>query len=306
MPGISRRALLVGGVALAVVRCGSHSAEPTPAATNTPGSAATRSPSPQPSRSATATPTPPIAAGPRDEPRGFPLDPALRVGEVTGEVGRRTLVFGAGPSVESYSRDDQPSDDAVRANRCGWNARTHVAYEGQPAVDWYIPPGTPVLATMDGTATLLINTVSNPFDVYGVSREPYIGNPDRARAPVSPFPGPGGGQGIFVRIESDNFRADHAHLTVGTVGHVPATAFLPGFSASTDYAAAFAPLRDYRVATAVARWTVKRGEVIGISGDTGYSEAPHLHYAISRLGAANNLCPTTEAGFADGGWLFKG
>jgi len=90
---------------------------------------------------------------------------------VSGVPGNRALQWGEGPTALEYSRDDQPSGDPDRANRCGWNARLHVEYEGQPAVDWYIPPGTPVVATMDGTATLLINTVSNPFDVYGVSRE---------------------------------------------------------------------------------------------------------------------------------------
>jgi murein DD-endopeptidase MepM/ murein hydrolase activator NlpD len=229
----------------------------------------------------------------------------MRAGVVSGDVGARVLRFGDGPTVEAYSGNDQPSDDPVRANRSGWNARTHVDYEGQPAVDWYIPPGTPVVATMDGTATLLINTVANPFAVYGVDREPYIGNPDRARAPISPFSGPGGGQGIFVRIESDGFRADHAHLGIDSIGRLPGNAFIGGYSATTDFATTFAALRDYRLATAVARWDVKRGDVIGLSGDTGYSEAPHLHYAITRLGAGNNLCPTTEAGFADGGWLFK-
>ena len=164
---------------------------------------------------ATATPTPapsPTPAGPADEPLGFPLDPATLTGLVVGNVGSRTIAWGEGPPALAYSRDHQPSPDPVVANRSGWNARTHVEYEGQPAVDWYIPLHTPIRATMDGTATLLVNTVSNPFDVYGVDREPYIGNPDRARAPVSPFPGPGGGQGAFVRIESATFRADHAHF----------------------------------------------------------------------------------------------
>lgn len=225
---------------------------------------------------------------------------------VTGNVGSRTLVFGAGRTVAEYSRDDQPSDDPVRANACGWNARTHMEYEAEPAVDWYIPPGTPVLATMDGTATLLVNTVSNPFDVYRVSREPYIGNPDRARAPVSPFPGPGGGQGTFVRIESDMFVTDSAHLAPETFGHVPANAYLVGYGPEEDYAHEFAALRDFRLATAVAQWAVKRGDVIGYSGDSGYSEAPHLHYRISRLGAPDNLCPTTEPGFSDAGWVLKG
>ena len=225
---------------------------------------------------------------------------------VAGAVGSRMLRWGEGAAALEYSRDDQPAGDPTRANRCGWNARTHFEYEGQPAVDWYLPVGTPVIATMDGLATLLINTVSNPFDVYGVSREPYIGDPDRSRAPLSPFPGVGGGQGVFVRIENEQFRTDSAHLELPpTLESVPDDAFLGGYGPSFDYAAAFAPLRDFRVATAIAAWPVCKGDVIGFTGDSGYSEAPHLHYAVRRAGSNTALCPTSEPGFEDNGWLFR-
>ena len=197
---------------------------------------------------------------PAPDPRGFPLDPTTRLGLVVGEVGSRALDWDAGPEAEDYSLSDQPSDDPVLANRSGWNCRVHVEYEGQPAVDWYLPQGTPVVATMDGTVTLSIVTVSNPFDIYGVDREPYLGNPDRSRAPLSPFPGPGGGKGVFARVENAGYVTDYAHLEVAaTVSAVPAGSFLDGYSASSDYAALFAPLRDYRVSTAIARWTVQRG-----------------------------------------------
>lgn len=226
---------------------------------------------------------------------------------VVGVVGERRLVFAEGPLALLYSRDDQPSDDPDRANRSGWNARVHVAYEGQPAVDWYLPTGTPILSTLDGTATLLINTVSNPFDVYGLSREPYIGNPDRARAPISPFPGPGGGQGVFVRVQSGSFSVDFAHLELApTLRVVPEGAWLAGFAPDAEaLARGFAPIRDFRIADAVARWEVRRGDVVGFSGDSGYSEGPHLHYAIRRAGSSGLLCPTTEPGFSDAGWLFR-
>jgi len=224
---------------------------------------------------------------------------------VTGVVGSRVIAWGGGPAALEYSRDDQVADDPVRANRCGWNVRVHYEYEGQPAIDWYVR-AVPVVATMDGTATLLINTVSNAFDVYGVAREPYIGNPDRVRAPVSPFPGPGGGQGVFVRTENRAYRTDHAHLELAaTVEAIPRTAWLAGFAPDTAaLARQFAPLRDFRVATAVAHWEVRRGDVIGVTGDSGYSEAPHLHYAIRPAGEENALCPTREAGFSRAGWLF--
>lgn len=221
-------------------------------------------------------------------------------------MGSRVIRWSEGPAALEYSRDDQPSNDPDRANRCGWNARVHVEYEGQPAVDWYVPVGTPVVATMDGMATLLINTVSNPFDVYGVEREAFLGNPDRTRAKPGMFPGPGGGQGVFVRIENELYRTDLAHFDIaGTVPLVPDAAWLEGYSAATDFVTEFVVLRDFRIATAVARWQVRAGEAIGVTGDAGYSEAPHLHYAIRPAGTANALCPTTEAGFEGGGWLFR-
>jgi len=309
---MERRLFLVSLGSFALVGCaGRGKDEPTPAATPTTGRA---TPTPAVTAPATASP-PPTQAGPTAtptevppqlEPYGFPLNPATRTGLVTGQPGSRAIRWGQGPIVRDYSRDDQPSDDPVRANAAGWNARTHVEYEGQPAVDWYLPVGTPVVATTDGTATLLVNTVSNPFDVYGVSREPYLGNPDRARAPVSPFPGVGGGQGVFIRVENGRFRTDYAHLEISrTVGLVPEWAWLGSYSAAFPFAEEFAPLRDFRVATPVAAWDVRRGDTIGYTGDSGYSEAPHLHYTIRRAGESRLLCPTTEPGFEDNGWLLK-
>lgn len=268
-------------------------------------------PSPSPAPIETATPTPPVtprvtpSAGPADQPLGFPIDPRVRTGIVIGERGVRQIAWEMGSDAATFSRDDQPSADPERANQAGWNCRTHVAYEGRPAVDWYIPPGTPVYATMDGTATLIVITTSNAFDYYSVSREPYLGNPDRGRAPLSPFPGPGGGKGVFVRVENSRFVTEYAHLDVElTTKMVSAKAFLSGFGPGTDFLAGFARMRDFTSETPVARWQVQRGELLGYSGDSGYSEAPHLHYAVYRTGAPL-LCPTGEAGFADGGWLFR-
>lgn len=307
-----RRTFLISAGSLLLFGCGDRRAPADPTTPSPTASPGTPPPSASPTEAIPATPTPSPAptATPvpprRLEPAGFPIDSATRVGLVTGPTGSREVRWGEGPAAFDYSREDQPSADPARANAGGWNARVHVEYEGQPAVDWYLPAGTPVVATMDGTATLFINTVANPFDVYAVSREPYIGNPDRARAPVSPFPGPGGGQGVFVRIVNSEFRVDAAHLDlVPTLGVVPAAAFLAPYTRSFDYASAFAVLRDFRVATAVATWSVTRGDVVGFTGDTGYSEAPHLHYAIRRAGSANALCPTLEPGFNDAGWLFR-
>jgi murein DD-endopeptidase MepM/ murein hydrolase activator NlpD len=299
---VRRRTFLLSIGAWTLAACDGSGSRPAPSAT--PPSTSTGSPT----RTATLTPTttPPPTPAKRLDPVGFPIDPTTRLGIVTGELRNRSIRWGEGPTAFDYSREDQPAGDPDRANRCGWNARLHVEYEGQPAVDWYIPPGTPVYATMDGTASLLINTVSNPFDVYGVSREPYLGNPDRDRAPVVPFPGPGGGQGVFVRIENTGYRTDSAHLDIATtLPAVPPDAWLEGLGPGTDFTAAFAPLQDFRTAAIVATWEVRAGDFIGASGDSGYSEAPHLHYTIRRRGFTGALCPTNEPGFDDAGWLFR-
>jgi hypothetical protein len=307
---LPRRRILVLGVAAPLAACAgggngprppSPTGGPSPSPTATPRPTATATPSPTP------PPTPTAAATPIAGPAGFPIDPATRTGLVSGTPGARAIAWGEGPEALAYSRDDQPSDDPERANRCGWNARVHLEYEGQPAVDWYVDAGTPVHATHAGLARLSVVTASNPFAVYAVDREPYIGNPDRARAPRSPFPGPGGGQGVFVSVTGEGFRTDYAHFDpTATPAAVPAGAWLEGFGPGDDLAALFADLRDYRTSTDLARWEVERGDVVGFTGDTGYSEAPHLHYAVRRAGSSAALCPTEEPGFADRGWLFRG
>jgi murein DD-endopeptidase MepM/ murein hydrolase activator NlpD len=311
---MQRRIFLVSLGSFALVGCGDRD-EPPARPTESPTRPQRTQPPPASTATATVGAPTPTAGAPTAtpterpffaQPFGFPVDLSARTGRVTGDVGSRVLRWGHGPTVLDYASDDQPSDDPVRANACGWNARTHFEYEGQPAVDWYLPEGTPVWATMDGLATLLVNTVSNPFDVYGVSREPYIGNPDRPRAPISPFPGPGGGQGVFVRVENRQYRTDYGHLDIGrTLDLVPEGTFLSAYNSEFDYRGEFSPLRDFRLATAIAAWDVRRGDVIGYTGDSGYSEAPHLHYTVRRAGNPALLCPTNEPGFAEGGWLFR-
>ncbi len=257
----------------------------------------------------------PIAAGsasstPRSgearQPLGYPLDPAGRTDAVTGALGSRTIAVGAGPNVREASEGRQATGDPVDEDAYGWNCATHVEYEGTPAVDWYVQAGTPVYATMDGTATLLVNTVVNAFDYYGVDREPYTGDPDRSRAPVSPFPGPGGGMGVYVSVINDEYRTDYGHLSIdATAANVPADAFVAPYSPAYAYASAFATTRGLSAAAFVATWEVRRGDVIGFTGDSGYSEAPHLHYQITRRPDGMKLCPTGEAGFAGGGWLSR-
>jgi len=241
---------------------------------------------------------------PSTEPSGLPIHDEQLTGLVVGEPGARTIEWGAGPSAAQYSRDLQPGDDGVAANASGWNCRVHLLYEARPAVDWYIPPGTSVRATMAGTATLYAITTTNAFDYYGVSREPYLGLPS-PDAPLSPFPGPGGGKGVYVEVSNGSFVTEYAHLDLSqTARLVPDGGFLDGFGASTDFDGLFAPMRGYLDVTPIARWDVERGETIGFSADAGYSEAPHLHYTVRRAGGGL-LCPTLEPGFADSGWLWR-
>ncbi len=267
-----------------------------------------------------ATPTagrptfaPPATVAPTPEPAdtalpfGFPLDAAQLTDAVSGPPGARAIATGQGPPVAAYSRRDQPSGEAARANASGGNCRVHAEYEGAPAVDWYVPAGTPVHATMDGEAELYVNTLANAFDAYGVSREPYLGDPDRGRAPLQPFPGPGGGMGVYIRVTGAAYRTDYGHLdlarTLAALAPADGLAFVPPYTPAFDYASAFAPLRASGAADQIATFRVRRGDVIGYTGDAGYSEAPHLHYAIARRSDGAKLCPTSEAGFADGGWL---
>lgn len=323
----SRRVFLLGaGASGFLTACGGSDDSPSPTATS---SAATSSPPPgtpsitatAPAATATSAPAtqPPATQPPATEqptqppptqpsatrlaPVGFPIGVETATGLVRGEVGSRAIAWGEGPAALAYSRDDQPSSDPVRANSAGWNARVHLEYESWPAVDWYLPVGTPVYSTLAGTATLYLVTIANPFDVYGVSREPYLGNPDRSRAPITPFPGPGGGMGVLVRVRNSAYRADFGHFDLApTLANVPSGAFHSGVDPSS-LAAQFAELRGYLDWTAVASWEVDRGDLIGYTGDTGYSEAPHLHYAIARADGSA-LCPTSEPGVANGGWLF--
>lgn len=301
-------ALTAVSASLALAACGHDTTVPlsattSPSATTAPAPPPGDSPRPEPSPRPTLTS---VATAPALEPLGYPLDPDLPTSRVTGQPGERRLVHGIGPSVRQYSRRGQPGADPDTANASGWNCRTHQEYEGQPAVDWYVPPSTPVRATMDGTATLYVNTVVNAFDFYRVPRGPYLGNPDRARAPVIPFPGPGGGMGVYVAIANDGFVTHYGHLHLSpTLSLVPAEAFLPPYSPAYDYARAFAEPRPLSDAIEIASWEVHKGDLIGYTGDSGYSEAPHLHYEIRRAGSPTKLCPTGEAGFSDGGWLEK-
>ncbi|GMV87062.1 MAG: hypothetical protein AMXMBFR80_29150 [Dehalococcoidia bacterium] len=304
---MKRRTFLLSFGAVGVAACDGTGSQPRPSSSpgaSPPPTSAASPAAPVPSQAATPTAAPTPA--PRLHPIGFPIDPATRLGIVSGESGAHAIGWGEGPTALEYSRDDQPADDPDCANRCGWNARLHVEYEGQPAVDWYIPIGTPVYATMDGTVSLMINTVSNPFDTWGVSREPYLGNPDRARAPIVPFPGPGGGMGVFIRIRNTAFQTEMGHLDlVATSAAVPPQAWVGGLGADTGFASRFREIRDFRVADLAASWDVRAGDLVGLSGDSGYSEAPHLHYTIRRAGSADLLCPTAEPGFDDAGWLLR-
>jgi hypothetical protein len=243
---------------------------------------------------------------PSSIPNGFPIDPDTHLGVVVGGVGSRQLVFdGSGPVAYEYALNDQPSGEPERANRAGWNCDTHYEYESAPAVDFYIPDGTPIVSTMVGTATLFAISNVNDFDRYDVDREPYIGDPDRSRAPYNPFPGPSSGLGVYVHVENAEYVTEYGHLNIAqSVDVVPSSAFVDDWSAATNYDDYFHDVPQPRFATIIAQWDVENGDVIGMSGDSGYSEGAHLHYTVNRVGQPLR-CPTNEAGYTDGGWLFR-
>jgi len=252
-----------------------------------------------------ASPMAAQVAGLGGEPRGLPVLPNTPVGTVVQVGGARRVSWAEGPTAGDYALRGYPSRDGVLANRSGWNCRTHVEYEGQPAIDFYLRPGTPVRATMTGVASLFAVTTSNAFDVYGRNREPYLGDPDRSRASSAPFPGPTGGKGVFVVVANEGFITEYGHLDLAqTLAAVPVEGFLDGYPRE-NISDEFGSIRASKDAEKIAVWQVERDAVIGYSGDSGYSEAPHLHYTVRRRGSDTLLCPSSEEGFTDGGWLVR-
>ena len=224
--------VLATALALALVACGGDTApgpSPSPSLAATPSATQTATPA------GTATPSPTIRL------LRFPIDPQTVLGEVIGEIGSRTVSFGAdGPTANDYALNDQTSDDPGVANRSGWNCRTHFEYEGIAAVDFYLPAGTPILSTISGTARLYAVSTQNDFGRYGVNREPYLGDPDRARAPLNPFPGATAGLGVYVVVEGEGFVTEYGHLNLPRSAEiVPASGFFEGFTADSDWAALF-------------------------------------------------------------------
>jgi len=268
-----------------------------------------------PQTDATITPTSPLASptpsptpsAPLDLPVGFPLDQSLRPMRVTETAQGRELVApaGDGPTVVAVARDYQPrSQNDLEANRYGWNCRLHNTYEGAPAVDWYLPSRTPVLATMRGQAELFVITTVNSFAYYGVDARLYLGLPSPS-LPLYPFAGPSGGMGVFVSVLNGDLRAEYGHLDLaGTLALVPDSGFLAPYSRAFAYDPRFdRPLQPDQ-GTVVARWTVQKGGVVGFVGNTGYSDVPHLHYQIVTRDRRTKFCPTEEP-FPLAGWLFR-
>jgi hypothetical protein len=149
-----RRHLFLFAIIAVAPACGGSDAVPasvgTVASTPTisPVATATVDATPAP----TFGPTPTHTAVDPTQPFGFPLDPSTATDRVVGAAGARVLVPRGGRSVRQTSVTMQVADDPPLVNEDGWNCRVHVEYEGQPAVDWYVQPGQPVHATMDGTA----------------------------------------------------------------------------------------------------------------------------------------------------------
>lgn len=260
-----------------------------------------RTPAPPP-------PTPTRDPGPNpDLPVGLPLDPSIRPMRVVETAQGKTVVPAApnGPTVEEVARHvHSRSQNDEESNRYGWNCRVHNRYEGAPAVDWYLPHGTPVIATMRGKAELYVITTVNAFEYYGVDPRITLGLPSPSM-PVFPLPGPGGGMGVFVSILNGELRAEYGHLDLKkTLTLVPDSAFVPPYSRSFDYDSRFGRPIGHDQITLVASWPVERGDVVGYVGNTGYSDVDHLHYQVVTRDRTIKFCPTFE-GFPNAGWLFQ-
>lgn len=225
------------------------------------------------------------------------------------ETGTARAVVAAtenGPTVEQIARDIQtrPQND-MEANRYGWNCQLHDRYEGTgPAVDWYLPTGTPVTTVMGGEAELYIITTANSYSYYGVDPRITLGLPD-ASVPLYPLPGPSGGMGIFVSVLNGGLRAEYGHLDLkATLPLVPEAAFVAPYGPAFNYEGRFGRPVDYRQTALVARWTVRKGDTVGAVGNTGYSDVSHLHYQIVTKDRTRKFCPTREQ-FPNSGWLFE-
>ncbi|MBI2887194.1 MAG: M23 family metallopeptidase [Chloroflexi bacterium] len=243
----------------------------------------------------------------RDEPVGFPLPLNVRPMRVVETGQGRAVVPAApdGPTVLEVARDYQPRQaNDMEANRYGWNCRLHDSYEGAPGVDWYLPAGTPVIATMRGDAELYVVTTANSFAYYGVPTDIMLGLPPPTTARY-PLPGPSGGMGVFVSVLNGSLRAEYGHLDLGaTLPLVPRNAFVQPHSPTFAFDATFSRPRNFDQYTLVARWPVQRGDTVGRVGNTGYSDVPHLHYQIMNAERTTKYCPTRER-FPGAGWLFQ-
>jgi murein DD-endopeptidase MepM/ murein hydrolase activator NlpD len=272
-------------------------------------------PAPPPPPPPGAPTTAPVAPAPAPTPEptvagpvGFPVDPNLRPLRVDGPPQGRRLLPPApdGPTILQVARDifPRPANDE-ESNRHGWNCRTHEKHEGYPGVDWYLEAGTPVVATMDGKAELYVIFVPNAFSYYGVNANLYLGLPP-PNLPLYPFNGPGGGMGVFVSVFDGVLRAEYGHLSPkATINGAPDNSFVRPYSKSYDYEANFSRPLGPNDGTLVATWPVKKGQVVGFVGNSGYSDVPHLHYQVITPDRKVKYCPSDEDGYRHAGWLFR-
>jgi hypothetical protein len=270
---------------------------------STPGLPTVAPPTPRATPRPTATPATTTSL---DLPIGFPVDERLRPMQVIMTPQGKQVVEAAtnGPTVVEVARDYQTrvqNDEA--SNRYGWNCRLHDYYEGAPGVDWYLPEGTPLIATMRGQAEFYIITTSNAFEYYGVDKAVTLGLP-APDMPLYPLPGPGGGMGIFVSILNGDLRAEYGHLELTkSLTVIPQGAYVPPYSPTFNYPSRFSRMAGHLDINLIARWNAQRGDVVGYVGNTGYSDVAHIHYQVISRDRLRKYCPTLEQ-LPNSGWLF--
>lgn len=132
-----------------------------------------------------------------------------------------------------------------------FDGATNYSYDGHNGTDFALPSGNTVLATADG---VVIDVANGRTESGSASWCPgWAGY-----TPVT-------GMVVSHSVNGIQYTTTYWHLSPGAIGTNPRTGQL---FKSGD--------------------TILRGEIVGISGDTGCSSGPHLHFGVKRNGYATD------------------